>query len=69
MTAVPQYSEPLPHCEDPKLRPFHDSEPSVTFHRLLSDKDADGHAHVFEATIESTLYAVKMVGALGIDRS
>ena len=42
---------------------------SITFHRLLSDKDSEGHAHVFEAAIESTAYAVKLVRALGGTRS
>ena len=51
----------LPQCEGPKLQPFPDPKPVVKFHRLLSDKDADGHARVFEASINSTAYAVKIV--------
>lgn len=65
MITLPQYNEPLPQCEGPKLGPFHNPKPAVIFRRLLSDKDAEGHAHVFEAAIESTAYAVKMVRILG----
>ena len=61
MVTNPQYNEPLPQCEGPKLRPFDDPKPAVTFRRLLSDKDSEGHAHVFEAAIGSTAYALKMV--------
>lgn len=64
MITIPQYNEPLPQCEDPKLGPFHNPKPAVTFRRLLSDKDAEGHAHVFEAAIDPITYAVKMVRVL-----
>lgn len=64
MPTIPQYTEPLPQCEGPKLHPFHDPTPAVVFHRLLSEKDSEGHAHIFEATIESEIYAVKVVRGL-----
>ena len=55
-------NSPLPQCEGPKLHAFHDPKAEITFHRLLSDNDSEGgHAHVFEATIGSTAYALKMV--------
>ena len=60
---IPQYDEPLPTCEGPKLNPFHDLKAIVKFKRLLSDKDAGGHAHVFEASIGSSSFAVKIVRA------
>ena len=63
--SLPQYNEPLPQCEGLKLRPFCNPKPTVTFCRLLSDKDSEGHAHVFEAAIESIVYAIKMVSAVG----
>ena len=56
-----EYKGPLPQREGPKLEPFHDLTASITFRRLLSDRDSEGHAHVFEATIGSTAYALKLV--------
>ncbi len=58
---IPSYGEPLPQCDGPKLKPFQLPMPIPTFHRLISDKDAGGQAHVFEASIGSTAYAVKVV--------
>lgn len=52
---------PLPQCEGPKLDPFPQSKSVIKFRRLLSNKDSEGHAHVFEATINSTTYALKLV--------
>ena len=63
MATIPQYNEPLPTCEGPKLNPFHDAKAIVKFKRLLSDKDAEGHAHVFEASIGSKSFAIKIVRA------
>ncbi len=63
MITIPQYDEPLPTCEGPKLKPFHDSKAIVKFKRLLSDKDAEGQAHVFEASIGSSTFAIKIVRA------
>ncbi len=62
MAKLPQYTEPLPLCEGPKLHRFHKPKAAVTFKRLLSDIESEGHAHVFEATIDSATYAIKMVG-------
>lgn len=56
-----QYGEPLPQCEGPKLRPFDKSTATVKFKRLLSDPDSEGQAHVFEASIGATAYAIKVV--------
>lgn len=56
-----QYDEPLPRCEGPKLRPFANSTATLKFKRLLSDLYSDGQAHVFEASIGSTAYAIKIV--------
>ena len=49
---------PLPQCEGPKLDPFPDSKSTITFRRLIG---SGGHAYVFEATIDSTAYALKLV--------
>ena len=60
---LPPYGEPLPQCDGPKLKPFKLPMPTPEFHRLISDSDAEGHAqaHVFEASIGSTAYAIKVV--------
>ena len=60
MITIPQYDEPLPTCEDPKLNPFQ-TKAIVKFKRLLSDKDSDGHAHVFETSIGASTFAIKIV--------
>ena len=58
----PQYTEPLPPCDGPKLKPFHDPEATILFRRLISDKDAGGNcAHVFEVSIGRTKYELKVV--------
>lgn len=57
---IPQYGKPLPTCEGPKLKPFHDLKAIVKLKRLLSDNDTDGHAHVFEASIGSSSFAIKI---------
>ena len=57
----PQYTEPLPLCDGPKLNPFKLPMPNPEFHRLISDPDAEGQAYVFEASIGSTVYAIKVV--------
>ncbi|KAK0512431.1 hypothetical protein JMJ35_005559 [Cladonia borealis] len=56
---IPQYDKPLPTCEGPKLKPFHDLKAIVKLKRLLSN-NAEGHAHVFEATIGSKSFAIKI---------
>ena len=59
---IPPYGEPLPLCDGPKLKPFDLPMPNPDFHRLISDRDAEGgQAHVFEASIGSTMYAIKVV--------
>ena len=60
--AIPEYDQPLPICEGPKLNPFHDLKAIVKLKRLLSD-NAEGHAHVFEASIGSKSFAIKIVRA------
>ena len=62
MSKLPKYTEPLPLCEGPKLHRFRKLKAGlVTINRLLSEVDSEGHAHVFEATIGSATYAIKMV--------
>ena len=63
MITIPQYDEPLPTCEGPKLTPFHDLKAIVKFKKLLSDKSGEGQAHVFEASIGSSSFAIKIVRA------
>ncbi len=67
MIITPKYNEPLPQSEGPKLSPFHAPKADLTFRRLLSDADAEGHAHVFEVSIEGTAYALKMVRASSLE--
>ena len=63
-----QYTKPLPQCDGPKLKPFHDPKATVRFHRLISDKDAEGNcAHVFEVSIGFIKYALKVVGEHPLD--
>lgn len=54
----------LPECDGPKLLPFKDRGSAIEFRRLLSDGESGsgGHAHVFEVSINSTVYALKVVG-------
>ena len=64
MPDLPQlqvHTDPLPPCEGPKLKAFRGPKAVITFRRLLSDKDSEGHSHVFEAAINSTTYALKLV--------
>lgn len=61
MPVVPNYGKPLPQSEGPKLHPFHDCKSAIKFVRLLSDVESKGHAHVFEISIGSKAYALKMV--------
>ena len=65
MPRIPNYNKPLPDCEGPKLHPFKDCNAAIEFRRLLSDDDSgiDGHAHVFEVSIRSNVYALKVVRA------
>ena len=63
MITIPQYNEPLPTCEGPKLNPFHDLKAIVKFKSLLGDKNGEGQAHVFEASIGSSTFAIKIVRA------
>ncbi len=56
----------LPQCEGPKLGAFQDNLPSIEFIRLISEHDPNdstggGQAHVFEVSILSKTYALKMV--------
>ena len=62
----PCYDEPLPQCKGPKLSPFQGRSAAVNILRLISENDPDdttggGHTHVFEASINSKIYALKVV--------
>ena len=61
MSRFPNFNKALPRCQGPKLHPFHDRKAVVTFLRLLSEVDSKGHAHVFEVSIGSEYYALKVV--------
>ena len=61
MTLLSNFNKALPRCEGPKLNPFHDRKAVVTFLRLLSEVDSKGHANVFEVSIGSEYYALKVV--------
>ena len=64
MDMIPPYGGSLPQCDGPKLKPFELPMPTPVFRRLISDKDAEGQAHIFEASIGSTAYAIKVVKSL-----
>ncbi len=59
----PNDDKPLPDCEGPKLHLFQDRKAAIDFRRLLSgaDSGSGGHAHVFEVSIRSRIYALKVV--------
>ena len=59
------YQKPLPECDGPKLSPFRVSKARIRFDRLISDPRTEGHGYVFEASINSQVYALKIVGATG----
>ena len=64
MSRTPDFDKPLPDCEGPKLHPFKHRKAAIKFHRLLSDTDmpqAGGDSHVFEVSIRSKVYALKVV--------
>ena len=68
MLPVSSYRQPLPQCEGPKLHPFPKDKVDVQFKRLLSNvqgtldsSDQAGHAYVFEISIGSKTYALKVV--------
>ena len=61
MSVVPDYSEPLPQCKGPQLHPFETHKKTVKFLRLISDVKSEGHAHIFEVSIGSKRYALKVV--------
>lgn len=58
-------TRPLPDCKGPRLQPFEDPKATVDLKGLISDgnltdSSAGGHAHVFEASIQSKTYALKI---------
>lgn len=57
----PSYDTPLPLCEGPKLQPYHNAMAVVKFRRLLSTSDTEATSYVFEVSIDSELFALKMV--------
>ena len=61
MSRFLNFNKALPRCQGPKLHPFPDRKAVVTFLRLLSEVDSKGHAHVFEVSIGSEHYALKVV--------
>jgi len=58
----------LPKCNGPKLQPFQNPNTTIEFKDLISKSDLTdsfaglgGHAHVFEISIQSKTYALKIV--------
>jgi hypothetical protein len=61
-------NDPLPKCEGPKMHPFKDRKSEVKFLSLLSEPDSEsrgsgGHGYVFKVSINTKLYALKIVSA------
>ena len=52
----------LPQCDGPKLHAFSERSVDIKFVRLLSDNEQDGQSRVFEVSIDSMRYALKVVG-------
>ena len=68
MLPVSSYRQSLPQCKGPKLHPFQKGKADIQFKRLLSNvqgtlnsSDQAGHAYVFEISIDSKTYALKVV--------
>ena len=61
MSSQLNYNEPLPQRQGPKLHVFKDRTAKLDFVRLISDKDIEGHSHVFKVLIGAGVYALKMV--------
>lgn len=61
MLKTTNFTKPLPQSEGPKLHPFRNRKAPIIFVRLLSDTESEGHAHVFEVSIGSKQYALKIV--------
>lgn len=67
MPRRPAYNEPLPDCEGPKLYPFRNQGVPIEFIRMISDNTPASsigggpHAHIFEVSILSRTYALKIV--------
>ncbi|KAL8963810.1 MAG: hypothetical protein Q9183_004937 [Haloplaca sp. 2 TL-2023] len=55
-----RYDNPLPPCEGAKLLPFQGRYAPLHFKRLISDPVRDQKSHVFEVTIGSDVYALKV---------
>lgn len=51
----------LPPIAGPKLHRFVDSDAEVKFVQLLTDPESDPNTHVFEVTIATKTYALKIV--------
>jgi len=56
----------LPRCSGPKLSSFEDPKATIELENLISESDLTdssrgGHAHVFEVSIQSKTYALKIV--------
>ncbi|KAL9607372.1 MAG: hypothetical protein Q9167_007712 [Letrouitia subvulpina] len=49
-----------PPSDGPKLHPFSHRASAIHFVRLLSDPEGEGHSQVFEVTIASKVYALKI---------
>ncbi len=67
MSVLPKFNRPLPQTDGPKLHPFPGRKKPINFVRALSDINADGQSHVFEVSIGSKKYALKMVGISAMD--
>ncbi|KAL9613432.1 MAG: hypothetical protein Q9167_002030 [Letrouitia subvulpina] len=66
----PNYDEPLPRCQGPKLYPFKDRGSDISFVRLLSSNDntdETGRSYVFEVIISSQTFALKVFKFYDID--
>ena len=61
MSESSDYAGPLPQCEGPQLHPFDEHKGTVKFLRLISNVNSEGHAHVFEVSIGTKRYALKLV--------
>ncbi|KAL6715421.1 hypothetical protein ACLMJK_006382 [Lecanora helva] len=60
------YDKPFPHCDGPKLHQFRDHAAPISLVRLISqpvaasETSSQAQAHVFEASISSKTYALKI---------
>ncbi|KAL9073385.1 MAG: hypothetical protein Q9161_003000 [Pseudevernia consocians] len=69
MSVLTDFNKLLPQSDVPKFHPFPDRKETISLVRALSDFNSKGRAHVFEVSIGSKEYALKMFYDDEMDRT